>query len=114
MNLEYIALDQTIDRLVRRKPIVNSVPSKKAKGKGKQCNILLDLVMGTNTSGISSVPTWEAAIAGSAASHLESSDDEDEDGSLSRGLIVETLSGMRFCDITGVRIFEKDILNGYL
>jgi hypothetical protein len=30
------------------------------------------------------------------------------------GLKVETMDGLRFCDVTGVRIFEKDILGGRL
>jgi hypothetical protein len=48
-------------------------------------------------------------------------DSEDENGvewatdiSGKHGLKLETIEGIRFCDVTGVRIFKKDALDGRL
>jgi hypothetical protein len=118
MKLEYIAFDSNIERLVRRK----AAPSTKiSKGKGKagqKANMLSELLMSANIgsssgSGGAAIPSWEVAIASNAAD-WDSSEDEDNDVTLAKGLKIETVEGQRFCDITGVRIFAKDILNGSL
>lgn len=112
MKLEYIALDQSIDRIVRRKPEAKKAASKN-KGKGKAYSHVFSEA-GTGVMGsIGSVPTWEAAIA-SGKVDWESSEDEDDDGSFARGLRLETLEGCSFWNIPEVRIFQKDVLTGAL
>jgi len=110
MKLEYLALDQSVDRLVCRKPMLK--PKVDKKGKGKEANwtsakALAELVMGS------------AAVATSGGWNEESKYDfpdssDDEDGIVKTGLRVETIDGIRFSDVLDVRIFERDILTGKL
>jgi hypothetical protein len=94
MKLEYLALDLTVERLVRRPPTKEA--GKKAKGKEKDG--------GLSTS-----------VGTANGEATESSDsDEDEEVGGKTGLKVETIDGIRFSDIDGVRIFEKDVLGGRL
>jgi len=114
MKLEYLALDTSVERLARRK----SPPKKKAtkdingKGKAKELDLvsakaLAELALGNSgpSSGWGDNPNAYFDLA-------ESSDDEDGLGK--SGLRIETVEGVRFCDVTGVRIFEKEILSGRL
>ena len=122
MILEYIALDNSVARLVRRLPL----PIQKVdyKGKGKEVSGSLEnsskksytqMVLGSNGS-------WPdgASLAlglGASVSDEESEDDDGSEWGLSisgKTLKVETIEGIRFCDVTGVRIFEKDVLGGRL
>ncbi|KAH7385118.1 F-box domain-containing protein [Cadophora sp. MPI-SDFR-AT-0126] len=110
MKLEYLALDQALDRLVRRKPMLK--PKVDKKGKGKEANwtsakALAELVMGS--AAISTSGGWNEE---SKYDFPDSSDDED--GIVKTGLRVETIDGIRFSDVLGVRIFERDILTGKL
>ncbi|KAK0129413.1 hypothetical protein ONS95_001335 [Cadophora gregata] len=110
MKLEYLALDQSVDRLVRRKPMLK--PKVDKKGKGKEANwtsakALAELVMGS------------VAVATSGGWNEDSKYDfpdssDDEDGIVKTGLRVETIDGIRFSDVLDVRIFERDILTGKL
>lgn len=145
MKLEYLALDHSVERLVRRVPVPSSPPKEKpasdAKGKGKKIETgagatskkaFAQLVLGSSTLGLwpdgsSMSPGLAASLGtggggGGADAVLLAEDSEDEDvgagwgtgvsGKI--GLKVETMEGMRFCDVTGVRIFEKDVLGGRL
>lgn len=109
MKLEYLALDTSVDRLVRRKPMPKP---KVEKGKGKEMNwtsakALAELVMGSNTG------TWGDA---SKYDFPDSEDDEEdgEGGIVKTGLRVETVDGVSFSDVYGVRIFERDVITGKL
>lgn len=117
LKLEYIAMQDSIERLVRRKPVAKTPFEPKSKGKGKAAvysthGLMHDLL--TNQG----VPTWEMVIEHQNGE--ESSDEEeefDEDGekvNYSNGLRVETAEGLRFCDVPGVRMFERDVLTGTL
>lgn len=130
MKLEYIALADSVDRIVRRKPSSPTTSShlpktsRKDKGKGKAISKATPVSLpGVTPSfsnaifgNINSTPTWEAAINGGKGMDWESSDDEDgeDDGSWARGLRLETVEGCAFWNISGVRIFEKDVLTGAL
>jgi hypothetical protein len=109
MKLEYIALENTVERLVRRAKRAKSKGKGKATGKGKA-----KTVGNTWESSTSPIPTLDSILAPPPVS--ESSDDEDlnSEDEVGRGLKLETLEGVRFYDIFGVRIFRKDIMMGRL
>ena len=131
MKLEYIALDGSIERLVRRVPL-----SKKAdiKGKGKEVSgganraskkTVAQLVLGSGSGwpdGTSMISGFSSGLGSGGLDSMpfiEESEDEDtaEWGvgiSGKVGLKIETIDGLRFCNVTDVRIFEKDILGGRL
>lgn len=114
MKLEYLALDTSVDRLARRKsaPPKKVVKNSKGKGKGKELDLvsakaLAELALGNSGSNSS----W----GDSTNSYFDLADSsDDEDGLGKTGLKVETVEGVRFCDVTGVRIFEKEIITGRL
>ncbi|KAG4435478.1 hypothetical protein IFR05_009050 [Cadophora sp. M221] len=110
MKLEYLAVEQALDRLVRRKPMLK--PKVDKKGKGKETNwtsakALAELVMGS-----AAVATTGGWSEDGKYDFPDSSDDDD--GIVKTGLRVETIDGIRFSDVTGVRIFERDVLIGRL
>jgi len=111
MKLEFIALENTVERLVRRMKKPKSKGKGKAtdKGKGKETST-------GSSAGSSSVafPTIESILAPPAIS--DSSDDEsvNSEDEVGPGLKLETLEGVRFYDIYGVRIFRKDVMMGRL
>ncbi len=107
MKLEYIALENTVERLVRRLKKPKSKGKGKAvdKGKGKEVEI---------SSPSLAFPTLDSLLSpgtASGSSEDESVNSEDEVGP---GLKLETLEGVRFYDIYGVRIFRKDVMMGRL
>jgi hypothetical protein len=123
MKLEYIAIDQSIERLVRRSKAKSTKKSdKKGKGKGKgkgkvtDMKHLTEMVLGPGG-------TWPSGVNGSGTSndapHFDwqaSSDDEVEPMPFvsKHGLKIETVEGVHFTDVAGVRIFEKDVISGRL
>jgi hypothetical protein len=122
MKLEYIGMENTVERLVRRVKI----PKSKDKGKGKavdtgkavqQPDLPAGALWANDTievlDDLEPFPTLNSMLKTPAEE--ESSDDEsgDEDG-LSPGLKLETLEGVRFYDVYGVRIFRKDVMAGRL
>jgi len=109
MKLEYIAVDNTVERLVRRvkKPKNKEKAAQKDKGKGKAKAV-------TPLSTPSSFPTLDTMLA--PPPDFDASDDESEesDDDLGPGLKLETLEGVRFYDIYGVRMWRKDVMLGRL
>jgi len=129
MKLEYLALDNNVERLVRRvkNPSPSSSSTKKTdkKGKGKEnkgnAQVLAELVMGS--SGYEN-SLLLGGSGGNTSSNSQpwleyqddDSSDEEQDSSYNAkiGLKVESLEGLKFHDVSGVRIFEKEILGGRL
>jgi hypothetical protein len=122
VKLEYIALVDNVERLVRRKQSPKKLNDKKGKGKASANGMdntskaLAELIIGLGSSS-----TWgdgSGASNGTATPVMlewqDSSDDEDVGITGQTGLKVETIEGIRFCDVGGVRIFEKDVLAGRL
>ncbi|KAH8656053.1 hypothetical protein BGZ60DRAFT_385021 [Tricladium varicosporioides] len=119
MKLEYLALAEYVDRLVRRSRSRAKKAAADKKGKGKAfetTKALAEMVLGPGG-------TWPdgGAINGPGLSSsstgllVDSSDEEDVGYVIGKlGLKVEAVEGSRFCDITGVRIFERDVLDGRL
>lgn len=132
MKLEYIALDNSVERLVRRVPLHKKNVDNKGKGKevsstayGASKKAFSQLVLGSGGIWPDGTPMSAGLTSGLGTSGIDSihflEDSEEEDGaewgvgvSGKMGLKVETMEGMRFCDVTGVRIFEKDVLGGRL
>jgi hypothetical protein len=132
MKFEYIALDTSIERLVRRVPLSKKKPDTKGKGKevigsadGITKKAMTQLVLGSGSGWPDGTTVNSGFSSGLGTSGLDSmhfmEDSEDDDAaewgigiSGKIGLKVETMDGLRFCDVTGVRIFEKDILGGRL
>ena len=103
MKLEYIGLNEAIDRLVRR-PRVNKNTKKDKKGKGKESDVISEALYGANGwADPSTMPDWQA-----------SSDEDEAMMAGESGLKVETVEDIRFYEISGVRIFEKDVIFGRL
>lgn len=118
MKLEYLALGNTVERLVRRTP---KKVDKKGKGKekpaGRKGKSLAELALFQSSSAPSNLvgsSLLKLGIAPNLAIDWGNSDDEDLDVGGKMGLRVETMEDMHFSDIPGVRIFEKDVLHGRL
>jgi hypothetical protein len=111
MKLEYISLDQSVERLVRRSRPKSTKKDKKGKGKANETTkVITEALLGSNS-------TWADAGASSAPPlDWQASSDEEAEAIIvgKLGLKVETIEGIRFCDVTGVRIFEKDVIGGRL
>jgi hypothetical protein len=121
IKLEYIALDTSVDRLVRRsKAKLNKKSDRKGKGKATDnAKALAEMVLGPGGTwpdgGV--INTSSAAVTNGLLFDWQISSDEELDpapvvGKL--GLRIETAEGIRFSDIVGVRIFEKDVIGGRL
>ncbi len=107
MKLEYIALDNTVERLVRR------AKQPKSKGKGKAVNKGKGKEKASGAGPGTSFPSLDSMLLPSPPSE-SSEDDMDTEDDLVPGLKLETLEGVRFYDIYGVRIFRKDVMLGRL
>ncbi|KAI6716641.1 hypothetical protein PZA11_001772 [Diplocarpon coronariae] len=103
MKLEYLALDHSVDRLVRRKPMPRPASGKAKELDWTSAKALAQLVMGSSAGG------W---VDESKYDFPDSEDDED--GIVKTGLQVETIDGMRLSDVVGIRIFERNVITGKL
>lgn len=104
MKLEYIALENSVERLVRRvkKPKARAKGKAVDKGKGKEVSF---------SSTTSTFPTLDTMLSPSVEDSSED-DSGSSDNDFGPGLKLETLEGVRFYDIYGVRIWRKDIMMG--
>ncbi len=122
MKLEYLALDQSVERLVRKIP----KPQAKGKGREKKKRHLAELVMPAEKSMMQVVVDGYPGL-GFESLMVDSDDEqgltgnkgeagEDDDGEWVRrmGLRIEVVEGVRFSDVVGVRIFEKGVRGGRL
>jgi hypothetical protein len=104
MKLEYIGLENSVERIVRRAPKskdVNKAADKKGKGKAVE------------KIESEAFPTLNSMLTPVVEDSSSDDDDESDDG-LIPGLKLETLEGVRFYDIYGIRIFRKDVMAGRL
>jgi hypothetical protein len=112
MKLEYLALDNTVERLVRR------VKLPKAKDKGKAVDKVNGILKGPTKSDVPGSATYPNIMEMMKPTEDFSSDYESGEGNSGDeslpNLKLETLEGVRFYDILGVRIFRKDIMMGRL
>jgi hypothetical protein len=113
MKLEYLALENTVERLVRRirQPKAKNKGNMVDKGKGKAKESTP-----SEATGVTSYPNIMEMIKPAeeaSSSDYESGYGNSEDESVPN-LKLETLEGVRFYDIFGVRIFRKDVMMGRL
>jgi hypothetical protein len=113
MKLEYIALENSVERLVRR------VRKPKANTKGKDKGKAVDKGKSTAVPPIGSVANAYPTIANMLdVQEADTVSSEDESGcggsddDMGPGLKLETLEGVRFYDVYGVRMWRKDIMHG--
>lgn len=106
MKLEYLALRNDLERLVRRRrnPFANKKKLDKGKGKEKEM------------SPAQAVLHAMGGEHGAEEKKGESSDDEgDSEGEgAGPGVKLESLEGVKFYDVYGVDIFKKDVMTGRL
>jgi hypothetical protein len=114
MKLEYLALGPAVERLVRH------IPKKVDKGKAKvksnntvSNKNLMDMLPGHPESE-SAMALLKMGVFGNVPGSKAESDDEELHAHGKNGLVVETIEGIEFSDIPGVRVFEKDVLYGRL
>lgn len=113
MKLEYLALGLGVERLVRH------IPKKVDKGKGKAKRsgggkTIADMLLPGAPVSESALALLKMGFVPNLMNPLDDSDDDDLRVGGKNGLVVETVQGIDFSDIPGVRIFEKDVLNGRL
>lgn len=144
MKLEWLALANNVEALVRRvRPAsrsggvrrgenmvrAGSVAAAVDKGKGKaadhESQSIADAVAPFKESLSAAAAAASASASGVSTPSLsvptattrkfmDSSDDEDEYYRGKAGLKIESIEGIQFQDVPGVRIFEKDIICGRL
>lgn len=118
MKLEYLALDSSVERLVRRTLSKSKTDKKDKKGKGKgneNVPLLAELVYGpTGVWPDGSGVGGGGSMAGLGFDWQDSEDEDEMSAGGKMGLRIETVDGVRFCDIAGVKVFEKEILGGRL
>lgn len=135
LKLEWISIDDDdrVDRLIRvkqangddddggdgdadKKDGVDGENKKKEKKKEGKQKAAGGLSSATSTSlGLDlslDINALLAAELGDAGG--ESSSDEEDDGFGLNGTKVETVEGMQFCDVDGIKIFKKEIVAGRL
>lgn len=127
MKLEYLALDTSVERLVRSIPS-NKTPAVDKKGKSKETSMTKGKTLAqlAKTQNMSWSSMGGVGIGSNALDILngvgitgysaawDESDDEDLDIGGKSGLKIETVENIPFYEVTDVRIFEKDALLGRL
>ncbi|KAK4174033.1 hypothetical protein QBC36DRAFT_334580 [Triangularia setosa] len=135
LKLEWISIDDDdrVERLIRARDLPKrgrdnkQQKEKKKKKKKKQEGGAVGLgstssgliLPSIETEGSGSSSAWMDAIGGNGSSDDGSEDsDEEEDGEEDderfRASKIETVGDMRFYDVYGVRIFEKEVVSGRL
>lgn len=125
MKLEYIALGNTVERIVRTakkdaktkaKEKEERLAKQKLKGKGKEVLNMNGIASGSGGIGGLDFVSLDALMGLSPAADAddESSDESEDEDDHGPGMKLETLEGVKFYDIYGVRIFCKDVLGGWL
>lgn len=114
MKLEYLALGPGVERLVRHVPKEVDKGKTKVKPANPASNKnLMDMLPGHPASE-SAMALLKMGVFGNMPGSTVESDDEELHYRGKNGLVVETIEGIEFSDIPGVRIFEKDVLYGRL
>ncbi|KAI9825681.1 MAG: hypothetical protein M1832_001025 [Thelocarpon impressellum] len=125
LKLEYIGLDRTVERLLRKPKEAESKRKRMAKAEAKakalaaSASSKADATATTNgTAGASaaSPPSTSAdKDQGKDSDGSSSSSDDDDDEEREQPLLkIETLDNVKFYDVYGVRIFRKDVMAGAL
>lgn len=105
MKLEWLSIDDEyrVERIVRPDDPESKKSQKKNKAKGKQ-KAKASLTNGFND-------TFPVLPVDALDGLTDSSGDEDDD---SMALKLETIEGLPYYDVWGVKIFKKEVVNGRL
>jgi hypothetical protein len=114
-KLDYIALDNTVEYIIRRAPTKKVAVNDNGKGKAKEkkqtlYHQLASMESTDHFDGITLAPTLGMLIDG----YDDSDDDEAFGTGAAKGLKAEGVIGERFCEINNIRIFQNDVLLGRL
>ncbi len=113
LKLEWIPIDDdTCAERILRPSEVPKKPKKKSKGKEKAVSppAFSNGSASSDVIPILSLDSWDAGSTSAGAGGDESDEDEEELQSIK----LETLEGVHFSDVWGVKIFEKEITSGRL
>lgn len=124
MKLEYIAQDNSVERIVWEKPSAKKAkpdtPKVNAKGKGKALNTGSTPASPTSVGAQPPIfPSLTTMVAGAKEEESSSDDDSDDDGSSGTGSLKESRKGLKcksqehgkFYDVFGVRMWKKEVLS---
>jgi hypothetical protein len=126
LKLEYIAIDEDdrVDQLIRVSDWLKKdggdgkdAENEESKGKQKAAGVNLgSLNLGSSNGADLNIPAIISAELGEGGSSAGADDWEtDEEGDDEPvGQKIETIEGLPFCDVPGVRIFKKEIVAGRL
>ncbi|KAK4196825.1 hypothetical protein QBC40DRAFT_268158 [Triangularia verruculosa] len=127
LKLEWISIDDDdrVERLIRARDLPKRKKDGREKKKGKKKVVpttgmgstSLGLILPsieTGAAGEATSSAWLEAIGGNGSSDSEDSGDDGEEDERFRASKIETVGDMRFFDVYGVRIFEKEVVSGRL
>ncbi|KAK3306578.1 uncharacterized protein B0T15DRAFT_145739 [Chaetomium strumarium] len=125
LKLEYIAIDEDdrADQLIRVSNWLKkdggdgkNAEKEESKGKQKAAGVNLSLLnLGSNGSDLDIPAIISAELGGEGSSTGGDDWETDEEGDDEPiGQKIETVEGLPFCDVPGVRIFKKEIVAGRL
>ena len=132
MKLEYIGLDHTVERLLRKPKGASKSKADRRKDKAKASSPVSETpnvngVAPTTVQGLTNGETQKSphpceAMTNGSAPHASNGEIDDDSSSSDEGgdedlqplLKIETLENVRMYDVDGVRIFRKDVMAGRL
>lgn len=97
LQIEYLAINNMVSKIARREKVVKGthIGNKTAGGIGS-------VGMGTGVA--------DATNGEDEEDEADASESEEEAGGLAMGIVAN----LKFCEVDGVRIFERDVLQGKL
>lgn len=106
LKLEYLAINSTVSKIGRREKRPKGPHGQKAAGDSRRVRMgigAVDAISGESDSA-------DADTDADADADADASESEDEAAGLAMGIVAS----LKFCEVEGVRIFEKDVLGGKL
>lgn len=121
LKLEWISIDDDdrVERLIRARDL----PKRKKEKNNKVKKMSATTGLGSTSSGLilpsietdgSGNSAWLDAIGGNGSSDESEDSGDEEDDERFRASKIETVGDMRFYDVYGVKIFEKEVVSGRL
>ncbi|KAK4677994.1 hypothetical protein QC764_303610 [Podospora pseudoanserina] len=121
LKLEWISIDDDdrVERLIRARDL----PKRKKEKNNKVKKMSATTGLGSTSSGLilpsietdgSGNSAWLDAIGGNGSSDESDDSGDEEDDERFRASKIETVGDMRFYDVYGVKIFEKEVVSGRL
>lgn len=123
MKLEYIAQDNSVERIVWEKPKAKKSkpgsPKVDVKGKGKAADIGSPSSPASVDGQSPVFPSLTTMVAGTKEEESSSDEESDDDGANGIGSLKESRKGLKcktqdygkFYDVFGVRMWKKEVLS---